>query len=383
MLPRKNLSLSLVCLSLNTVALADGGVSGGGGGSVPENPVGRYAVEEFLQDARGELLMFFNGQDRGLAGGLFSDLFHSSPNIYEIVRQTKIGIKQNGPCIGKDGKEYDGSVVGPDSTSICISTDQLGKKLTKDNAHRQTLALVAHEYAHLLGYDEDKAVKLQKFVIGYYEENVGSRKRGFFFEIVLPWRDMLLSLQNSIVNAQLSLFASGTSEDKKWIQSCTEMSRLSSEIGEALGLQSPPLREFLPFKAEEFSPLALDLQGKAWALSIVACGQKPETEQHENEKWAYRRYLKAFRDHATLSVGEFRRMFFDDSNFQGIEAGSVGMYSRDVGSLTRQFRDSGVLVHQVDSLMSAQVELRELSTHLESIGRALDEFGIPSTVIEF
>jgi hypothetical protein len=162
--PRCLTSVVLTCglLFTSNAVFADGGISGGGGGSIPDNPAGKYLIEEILKDANGELLMIFQGAQES-EGNLFGDeLYNGEQTIYDVIRSSKIGIRRDGPCIGLDGKEYDGSVVGPTSDSICISVKSLGEKLSKDNAHRQTLALVAHEYGHLLGLDEEAATKLTK-----------------------------------------------------------------------------------------------------------------------------------------------------------------------------------------------------------------------------
>lgn len=355
----------LFAIGLSSHAVADGdvngGISGGGGGSFPENPAGEYYIENILKDARGEMLMFFNAQDRGEQLHFFSDLYQSKPNIYDMIRQTKIGVKWDSACVGHDEKEYDGSVVGPDDSSICISVHNLGRKLTKDNALRQTLALVAHEYSHLLGYDEDKATKLQKYVIYTYEEYVAQRKKGFFFDIVLKWRDELNPSRTLAVQSLMDLSKQATD----WTEVCQSLLKLERSIINPLIYVNDTLREFFPMPGFQFSPFTLDLHTKAFATKMAACGMQPLSHQDPYDQESYVRYQSAFSESSTLTPHIFNKLVFGGP------------------SSAKPPIDTGVRISKIDSVESAKAEVSALLKHIDEIDTRLDEFGIPTVLVDF
>lgn len=152
----------------NPAARAEGGVSGGGGGTVPSNAAGVAAVHSAIEQSRLALMLYFNDQNVRRRSGEVSSgalLFDGERTIFDVIRSTAIEVKEEAPCIDPRGEEKDGAAPSFGANSICISAKTLAAKLTTDNGWDQTIALVGHELSHLLGTNEDQAVKIQTEII--------------------------------------------------------------------------------------------------------------------------------------------------------------------------------------------------------------------------
>lgn len=346
----------------SNAALADGGISGGGGGSIPENPAGKHLIEEILKDANGELLMIFQGEQEK-EGNLFGDeLYNGERTIYDVIRSTKIGIKRDGPCIGLDGKEYDGSVVGPTSDSICISVKNLSEKLSKDNAHRQTLALVAHEYGHLLGLDEEAATRLQKFMIYHFEDYVQRRERGFFFDIIDAWRDRLSSVRTYVTTSSMVFLSPSPSDELKWINACSLSRTLEKNFNDRLQFLDRKFASYLPVPKYQYQTDTNEMTLKFLGYRAASCGLQEESSQEQFDLEVFKHYLNAFEGKEKVNVVEF----------------SSGFYGHTIPAIL-----GSRMITRIQSKETALAELGEMAEFIESLEKALEQFGIPTSLISF
>jgi hypothetical protein len=148
-------------------AVGDGGMSGGGGGVIIANPAGEKIAFETIRDARSLLVSYLYAKKLLPPSEL--DAFPALKQVLDamipIVVSTKIQKNTQSACKDKFGADKDGSIYADEANTICISTDQLGKKLGKENVFNQSMALIAHEYSHLVGADEILAVAIQKEII--------------------------------------------------------------------------------------------------------------------------------------------------------------------------------------------------------------------------
>ena len=362
--PRCLTSVVLTCglLFTSNAVFADGGISGGGGGSIPDNPAGKYLIEEILKDANGELLMIFQGAQES-EGNLFGDeLYNGEQTIYDVIRSSKIGIRRDGPCIGLDGKEYDGSVVGPTSDSICISVKSLGEKLSKDNAHRQTLALVAHEYGHLLGLDEEAATKLQKFMIYYFEDYVQRRERGFFFDVIDGWRDRLSSVRAYISTSSMVFLSPSTTENDKWIQACRMSRTLETNFTDRLHFLDRKFASYLPVPKQQYQQDTNEMHSKFLGYRAASCGLQDEHYREQFDTEIFNLYVSAFSGHDQVNVAEF----------------SAGFYGTEIPATLGER-----MITRIKSIKTVMHELEDMLGYINSLEKALDEFGVPTTLIEF
>lgn len=161
----------------------EGGISSGGGGTLPANPIGVFRVYEIVKDAKAALRMFYRlenqvtGDDPILYG---LDKFVVGPrNLITLLEETEIEVLNNKPCIDKNGNEVDASIVASKPGAICLSAFRIAPKLIEERAHIEILALITHELTHLLGATEKEAVDIQKYTAIRFEkvffENFGNQ----------------------------------------------------------------------------------------------------------------------------------------------------------------------------------------------------------------
>ena len=154
----------LLAALLNSSALAGnvrGGISGGGGDTIILDPAGTEFIKLQLSGARVSLLMVFKNAAFLSAR---KELFQGTNNILEKVKNYSLDIKTDDSCYDFDGTPTDASINSKPGT-ICLSAFTIGQKVSMVTDYPQLLALLAHEYSHLMGYDEDQAVSFQKDIL--------------------------------------------------------------------------------------------------------------------------------------------------------------------------------------------------------------------------
>lgn len=160
---KKNVLGLLVASALSWSAVAgsvEGGMNGGGGGTIVANPATPGQIKTAAREARLTLMMLFTTWE-GMQSYPYGTMLKDFPRARDVVSNTKIEFDDMAPCLGADGLDHDAYAPGTTSDSICLSVFSLQKKLSQENYQAQTVALVAHEFSHLLGLDEEQATFLQ------------------------------------------------------------------------------------------------------------------------------------------------------------------------------------------------------------------------------
>lgn len=219
----QKIATAATCLLVSATGSAnilhDGGMSGGGGGTTIANPIGASGIESILFSARQSLFLYFNK--------LSSYPFPTNPkidaiknDIQQIIMTTRIYAAADG-CQDKFGNDVDGSIYSPKEDSICISLKNLGSKLAVDNAKAQTVALVAHEYAHLMGYDEDDAVFVQNWVLDSY--SAMSNAEG---------REIVENVNRALSKVGSLAYSLSHEQNLTWNKACYLADQMNSAMGE-------------------------------------------------------------------------------------------------------------------------------------------------------
>lgn len=151
-------------------ASEEGGISSGGGGTLPADPASVHQIRNHLRDAKRDLRLFFRNEK-------FSAQYHVSPtnlekkiflqkdSILEVLERTNIELLTDKACHDSAGNEVDGSIYASRPNTICISAFRIAPKVPKELARTEVLGLIAHELSHLVGADEDEAIEFQKNVV--------------------------------------------------------------------------------------------------------------------------------------------------------------------------------------------------------------------------
>lgn len=176
--------LFYVCTLTGSFALtAHAGNSGGGGNINAGAPVSATTVRSSLETLQTPLtvvfkyltIAYYNDQGHmGTVGRLDIGkiLFQQNSNIFEKIKNVKPIIVEDGSCkvngLSEDGAAY----INPDR--ICLDAFRIAAnpKVGTLNIFVTTLALAAHEYAHLVGADEEQANFIQGLVLKDVRESM-------------------------------------------------------------------------------------------------------------------------------------------------------------------------------------------------------------------
>ncbi|RYZ66776.1 MAG: hypothetical protein EOP05_18635, partial [Proteobacteria bacterium] len=146
-----------------------GGIDGGGGGTLPANPISIYDVRKFVNEAKatlGPLIQYHSrAYDPVIDHPAYGEkLFLGTKNLSDVLWGTDLILEMEKPCYDGTGKEVDGSVHTANPNAICISAARIAPKLIKERAKTEILALIMHELGHKLGLNEAEAQDLQNRV---------------------------------------------------------------------------------------------------------------------------------------------------------------------------------------------------------------------------
>jgi hypothetical protein len=336
-----------------------GSISGGGGDTVPANPVGNAAIAEILKESRSTLLMYFRNIDAGPGKWPTNEgddrrLFGGSPTIYDVINETVIESQSSAPCRDGDGIEVDGSIVTTNG-GICISLQRLGAKLDRTNAFSQTVALVAHELSHKLGFNEDEAIQLQKDMLDRLEEkNVSSRAVADY---------VTDSSWSALLAADLAQKLIDSEDLSNWNSNC----RNANELAESYERYSDKLHSvFDTYRAPVLSIYPRKHQGNANAFRVktlilryATCGQANPPLRSPVDTELYARYTAAFADRTEMTFSEFFSAFF---------------------GLPDQTNGNKVKILKVDSGTAAATEATTIREYLGQIRDLARDLGKPSQV---
>ena len=146
----------------------EGGISAGGGGTLPADPIAEYQIWQVLETAKMQLRLYINYRR------FFSDnmdpYFGGDQNLATVLEKTDLEVLTTGACKDANGHEVDASIHASKPNAICLSIPRIQPKLIKEIANKEILALLVHELTHLLGANEAEAVQAQKSAVFYFGE---------------------------------------------------------------------------------------------------------------------------------------------------------------------------------------------------------------------
>jgi hypothetical protein len=196
--------ISSFLLVLNSVSLAfaEGGNSGGGGNLEIEQPASAFTVRQILEkDLVFPLTLAFYAIERSLFEGapkttenaeIRSKIYlpKNAKDIFQIIKTKKLKIVDE-PCFADDQKTQMDAFTSS-SGEVCVSTTRVAAKSTNVNVLANTLAIVAHEYSHVMGLSEQQAKHIEYRMKSVRTENQWGYKsviKNLFNEYnsLVPW----------------------------------------------------------------------------------------------------------------------------------------------------------------------------------------------------
>ena len=156
------IQMSLVALFVPLIAMGNAKVIGNGGNVEKSRLVTRYEIISILHRARRDSIYIANFLEKKKE--VHFPVSTSYENFRNAIRGHKILIDLD-PCYDQNGKETDASTVSAAKDQMCINIVRLEKKLRVSNARPEILGLVAHEYSHFVGANENEAREFQKRIV--------------------------------------------------------------------------------------------------------------------------------------------------------------------------------------------------------------------------
>lgn len=165
------------------------GVDGGGGNLRKGLPLSRNELESYLSNSNPNkyptsvkkiIKYLFNGAYNRYTGLLFGydpnnnpkkelilrnlhrKLFEQpdGPTIYSVLNSATI-VLQDAPCLDVQTRKLNDASANVRTNSICLSWNRLSGKLFTNNFESYIIPLIAHEYFHLIGANEEEAKNLE------------------------------------------------------------------------------------------------------------------------------------------------------------------------------------------------------------------------------
>lgn len=230
---------SLIFLLISATAQA-GGVSGGGGNTKPSERPTTVEVRSLVEKSRLFLTLYFNQYERDpFAVGPENDTIRrklfgiEKHTIQDRIATVKIIEELRGPCYDLSGKPVDGSARGAEPRSVCLSIPRVTKKLSRENYEKQILALLVHEYSHLIGTTEEEATLLQEQALEHFKyftegkpiiEDSVSEYISFTEKAVTELKEQLPALEGKSWN-EIFLIFDGTDARHAHLKGDDEMDR--------------------------------------------------------------------------------------------------------------------------------------------------------------
>lgn len=137
---------------------------------------------------------------------LFIDRFypHTQIAVYagEILANVKINL-QDVPCVSREGQRAGSASGNLQNGEICLSTEKL-KMIPADSLSEEITALMFHELSHLVGFNEEDALNLQKFVLDKYLS-----KKALFSNPSILYGDITCRSEQERISARVLLNSLG------------------------------------------------------------------------------------------------------------------------------------------------------------------------------
>lgn len=171
------LVLQIGCTPSASVTDAQGGVDGGGGGTLPAKPLDDYEFEKVIATAKRDLGLFVKQSMRRATrfstqhSVIDKKLYGGPKTLWDVLQTTDLEILYDRPCRDANGQPRDGSIHASKPNTVCLSAFTIGPKTIQERAKVEIYALILHELSHFLGTTEPEAQEFQNDAAFYLSYN--------------------------------------------------------------------------------------------------------------------------------------------------------------------------------------------------------------------
>ena len=195
--------IATACSSENR-SEAQGGIEGGGGGTLIANAVGKYRIHQIVKDHKTDLRLILKTLSNVAYGQTATKLYGGPKTIIDILDEVDIEVLDDRPCLDSAGTEVDGSIHASRPNMICISAFTIAPKVIEERVKTEVLALLIHELSHFLGTTEVEARDFQSWAASLLSR-VGAQDADNFLKALMSANEMLsLELRSMIEQAEVA-----------------------------------------------------------------------------------------------------------------------------------------------------------------------------------
>lgn len=147
------------------------GTSGGGGGNLITQWVDAQSVYQELPLARAKLYAYLARKTYEKNLSPIDEKVLRENKIFDVILNYGISDPSPKPCYDEAGRETDASIHSSFENTICVSSARIAARgLPRVLKAAYLTALLAHEYSHLIGFDETEAEMIQYSVTYGFED---------------------------------------------------------------------------------------------------------------------------------------------------------------------------------------------------------------------
>lgn len=222
-----------------------GGVSGGGGNSKPTNQINNLDFIVAKSEAKKYAALYLNNlEEMRIYSALWPNhtdlpakLYDGESSVVQEIVNIPITVQEQGPCIDPvTRQEMDGSAT-LNPPVICISKPRLMEKLSQEDVRNQIIALIVHEYSHLVGATEQEADFLQRKAL---HDLINAE----FFNINNRFKKAEESINLIKVLGMPDLWDGETIDQKFWAQTAESLAGIQQNFEKDVASPAPSVLHF-------------------------------------------------------------------------------------------------------------------------------------------
>lgn len=177
--------IALFVLSVTQLAWSQSGPITSGGGELDNaQPVSKKMVEHIYRAKVPSLLNVvinslysdYAAKKNQITGEAWDIFFKDRDTLFRLISSPRIFLNSSDSCYDRNGVKKDASIFTPTGDDICLSTKAITGKVSEIQIAPRLVALVAHEYSHLVGNTTEEQADLIQYHVLYRASQLGDHQ---------------------------------------------------------------------------------------------------------------------------------------------------------------------------------------------------------------
>lgn len=174
--------IALFWLCVSQLAWSQSGPITSGGGELDDGqPVSQQMVEHIFRTKVPSLLnvvinslyVDYAVKKNQITGEAWDLFFKDRDTLFRLISSPRIFLNSKDSCLDRSGVKKDASIFAPTGDDICLSAKAITSKMSEIQIAPRLVALVAHEYSHLVGNTTEEQADLIQYHVLYRASQIG------------------------------------------------------------------------------------------------------------------------------------------------------------------------------------------------------------------